>query len=110
MGLLSAVVIVSSWSERAKARSTKSFCVSDSSCSLSDSSSISLAAIENGCPCPRTGIRKDSDCLVMKDERIDPIPADYAMPGVQWRSPLVKNIVKQDSTAAPAFLHGLLLA
>ena len=48
-----------------------------------DKSSISLGVIENGCPCFRTGIRKDSDCLVMDDERVDPITADYAMPGLK---------------------------
>jgi hypothetical protein len=48
-----------------------------------DKSSISLGAIENGCPCFRTGIRKDSDCLVMADERVDPITADYAMLGLK---------------------------
>ena len=48
-----------------------------------DSSRLSLAGIENGCTCPRTGIGKDGDGLMMEDERVDPIPAAYAVPGLQ---------------------------
>jgi hypothetical protein len=70
---------------------------------------ISFAAIENVCACLRTGIRKDGDCLVMEDERVDPIPADYAMPGAQGRSKFIENIAQQDSAATRTPLHRLLL-
>jgi hypothetical protein len=48
-----------------------------------DGSSLSLAATEDGCPCPRTRIRKDGQCLMMEDESVDPIPTDDAMPGMK---------------------------
>jgi hypothetical protein len=45
----------------------------------------------------------------MEDDRIDPIPADYAMPGEQWRSKFVEDVAQQDSAATRTPLHGLLL-
>ena len=44
-----------------------------------------------------------------EDERIDPLAAHHAMQSMQWHSHLFEYILKQDSTATPAFLHRLLL-
>ena len=46
---------------------------------------------------------------MMENERIDPLAAHHAMQGMQWHSHLLEHILKQDPTAAPAFLHRLLL-
>lgn len=71
-------------------------------------SSISLAAIENGCACPAR-FRKDGQCLVMEYKRVNPIPADKAVQGVQWCSYFFEHILQQDPTAAPASLHSAAL-
>jgi hypothetical protein len=55
-------------------------------------------------------IWKDGACLMIENERVDPILADYTMQSVQWRSKVIENIVQQDPAAARTPLHGLLLS
>lgn len=41
----------------------------------------------------------------MEYKRVDPIPTDNAVQGVQWCSYFFENILQQDPPAAPASLH-----
>ena len=51
-----------------------------------DASGILIAAIESSCTCPGTRFRRDGQCLVVDDKRVDPIPAGNAVQGLQWDS------------------------